>query len=167
MLPVRVAVLHAMADVAALGADRWRLRAAILLLLLLLIRIHLRLGRLRLGIQEVLSSVVWALVVEVALSVAIEARVERLRCSGLPAVDGAVSQLVAVVARQWSAWLASAAAFATKATAAPPRARVLVLLKAVRRAAVRIRPATGRWRWSWLALSCRGRLGGLHGWLSR
>jgi hypothetical protein len=44
-----------MADVAALGADRWRFRAAILLLLLLLIRIHLRLGRLRLGTQEVLS----------------------------------------------------------------------------------------------------------------
>ena len=82
MLPVRVALLHAMADVAALGADRWRLRAAILLLLLLLTRIHLRLGRLRLGIQEVLSSVVWALVVEVALSVAVEARVERLRRSG-------------------------------------------------------------------------------------
>ena len=69
-----------MADVAALGADRWRLRAAILLLLL--VRIHLRLGRLRLGIQEVLSRVVWALVVEVALSVAVEARVERLRRSG-------------------------------------------------------------------------------------
>ena len=71
-----------MADVAALGADRWRLRAAILLLLLLLIRIHLRLGRLRLGAQEVLSRVVWALVVEVALPVAVEARVERLRRSG-------------------------------------------------------------------------------------
>ena len=70
-----------MADVAALGADRWRFRSAILLLLLLT-RVPLLLGWLRLGIQEVLSSVVWALVVEVALSVAIEARVERLRCSG-------------------------------------------------------------------------------------